>query len=158
MGADRSSRTSTGRSKTLGACLVVMLGVGVSQPTVFAATTKKPKPGSSCAHPLFSGLTGEGPAGDLREFTIKPKILSNPEPGSSKPMTFELEVVVINPHILICSVEVIDAGYNYETDRYEKSRVHFYHLSISPHGGLSSPVTVPADTKLAAVAYGRKVS
>lgn len=158
MGVGWSRHTNTRRSRTLGACLVVMLGMGVSQSTVFAAHTKKPKPGSSCAHPLFSGLSLEGPDGDLGEFTVKPKILSNPEPGSSKPMTFELEVTIINPHILICSVEAIDEGYNYETDRYEKSRVHFYHLSISPHGGITPSVTVPADTKLAAIAYGRKVS
>src|SRR5665213_552458 len=103
MGAGWSSRTSTKRSRALGACLIFTLGmVVVSQPTVFAASAKKPKPGSSCAHPLFSGLSGEGPDGDLREFTVKPKILSDPEPGSSKPMTFELEVTVINHHILIC--------------------------------------------------------
>ena len=38
------------------------------------------KPGSSCSHPLESSFTLGGPAGDMKDFGVKFKTISDPEP------------------------------------------------------------------------------
>lgn len=116
---------------------------------------KSRKPGSSCAHPVYSSQTLGGPAGDTKDFRVKFKVLGEPNLGSSEPETEEVEVTIYNPHVVICSAIATDLGYNYDTHRYEASRRHVFHLTIGSHGGLSSSITVPANANVVAQVFAR---
>jgi len=136
----------------LGACLICTLGmVVVSQPTVFAAGTKKPKPGSSCAHPLFSGFAVDGAhsqKSDIKDFTVKYKLDSETKPGEPAVgalTTFQAEVIVTNPRIVMCRVVVKEF----------KGSGRSWPLTIGPHGGLSSRITLESRIAFGIAGYAR---
>lgn len=149
----------SGRSRRLGVLaggvLLAVTGLSLVASSSHALARTTPKPGSSCAHPVYSSQTLGGPAGDIKDFRVRFKTVSNPEPGTPTPETEQVEVAVTNPRIIICSAIVTDLGYNHATGRYEHARRHVYHLSIGPHGGLSSSITVPANAHVVAQVFAR---
>jgi hypothetical protein len=149
MGADWSRRRKARRLRALGACLVVMLGVGVSQPVVLAASTKNPKPGTSCAHPLFSGFAVDGSPSqksDLKDFTVKFKLDSHNKSGESdESITFQAEVSITNPRLVMCRLVVNEF----------KGSGHSWPLTIGPHGGLSSQLTLGSGIAFGIAGYAR---
>lgn len=99
------------------------------------------KPGSSCAHPLESGMATDGAAiGDTKDFTVTAKQINDENSVHPEPRVEEVEVTIRNPRVLICSVKVYETTTNPSTHARE---THIYQPTISPHGGLSSPVIEP---------------
>jgi hypothetical protein len=103
------------------------------------------KPGSSCAHPLYSSLAAAGPSGDTKDVQLKFKTIHQPlNPGSSEPGTFEVEVINLNPRAVDCSLIVSEFPESTTMPgKIERGKV--FHLAIGPGGGTSSPVTTPSD-------------
>ena len=56
---------------------------------------------------------------------------------------------------MICSGAITDLGHNPTTGKFEKANRHVYHVTIGPHGGLSSEVTVPSDAFVVAEVRAR---
>jgi hypothetical protein len=153
MGTSRSGRSwrlGTAAAGLAVAVTVLILAVGSSQ----ARSPRKPTPGSSCAHPLESGMATDGAAiGDTKDFTVTTKQISKESSVRPEPRILRVAVNVHNPRVLLCGVEVTDIFRNPATGAREK-RVS--HPTISPHGGLSSPVTESATVVLFSVrVYGR---
>lgn len=99
------------------------------------------KPGSSCAHPLLSGMASDGASGgDTKDYTVTTKTISENPKSRPGPSTDEIEVIIHNPRVILCGVTVYETVTN--PPAYTREN-HVYHPTISPHGGLSSPVTEP---------------
>jgi hypothetical protein len=153
MGADRSRRRP--RTQALAACLVVVLAVGVSPATLIAAAKtpdaathkKKPKPGSSCAHPLISSQTSYGPGGDAADFTVElVGFNANAMPGDSQ--TVHAVVTLHSSRVAICPKVLIgDEPHGPASRRY-------YYVSVGPEGGATSTITIPNGV-IYPVAYAR---
>lgn len=114
---------------------------GSSQRAACIKRVVSQKPGSSCAHPLESGMATDGAStGDTKDFTVTTKTISEENSVHPEPRIEEVEVTIHNPRVVLCSVTVNETVTNRSTYARES---HVYHPTISPHGGLSSPVTEP---------------
>jgi hypothetical protein len=122
-----------------------LLATAALPPSTYAgasvARAKAKRPGSSCAHPLKSGMASDGvSAGDTKDYTVTTKVISENPKSRPGPSIDEIAVTIHNPRVVLCSVSV------YETVTEPPSYVrttHVYHPAIPPHGGLSSPVVEP---------------
>jgi hypothetical protein len=176
MRADRNWRSTSGG--VLAVCVLAVATAGGTALAASAHTTAKPttefqckkafakgshqraacikrikseKPGISCKHPLFSGRAvdnGTAQKSDLKDFIVNEKIdrthLSG-EVGFKNTVTFQAEVVVHNPRVVLCRVEVVE---------FEGKGRH-WPLKISPHGGLSSELTLENSIHIAILGYAR---
>ena len=105
------------------------------------------KPGSSCAHPLFSEATSYGPGGDKADFTVE---LGQYDPNSRPftPVQVYAIVTIHNPRVVICpKVTFIDVPEG-------PASLHRYYATVGPEGGSTSTITVPLG-RLVPVAYAR---
>jgi hypothetical protein len=105
------------------------------------------KPGSSCAHPLFSEATSYGPGGDKVDFTVE---LGQYDPNSRPftPVQVYAIVTIHNPRLVICpKVTFID-------EPEGPASLHRYYATVGPEGGSTSTITVPLG-RLVPVAYAR---
>jgi hypothetical protein len=91
-------------------------------------------PGHTSGCPLENVWDGVGEIGDKRDFGVKLKVISN-EPG---PYTATVEVTIHNPKVEICSALITGFEGN------GASGQHSYPVTIGPHGGISSRVSLPA--------------
>jgi hypothetical protein len=108
-------------------------------------------PGSSCRHPVYSSQSLDGAPGqrsDTKDFGVKVTTVSDPNPGSSDPMTLQLEVTIHNPRVVICRA-VISAV------TPDNQHLTEYPVRISPRGEVLSTVTIPARDNYAGVVYAR---
>jgi hypothetical protein len=110
------------------------------------------KPGSSCKHPLFSAFAVDGASSqgsDLKDFTVKFKLDRRNKSGErGESITFHAEVIVSNPRLVMCRLVVAES-------KGGGPRGRNYPLSIGPHGGLSSQLTLPAGTAFGIIGYAR---
>jgi hypothetical protein len=117
---------------------------------VTAARSPVP-PGDSCNYPIFSGLAVDGfpsQRSDTKDFTVGIKIDSETKPKEALPgdfTTFQAEVTVSNPRLVMCRLFVSEF----------KGRGRTYPLSIGPHGGLSSRLTLASSTAFGILGYAR---
>lgn len=137
---------SQSRPKTVSQC-EQKFGPGSNTRAACIRRVRNEKPGTSCKHPLASGISAAGPAGDLKDVGVKRLILSETHPGEPREgdfTTFKVEVTRHNPRAVMCSLTVSEFRESTATPgRIERGKV--YHLTIGPQGGVSSAVTVPAN-------------
>jgi hypothetical protein len=106
------------------------------------------KPGTSCAHPLFSGFAVDGAhsqKSDLKDFTVKFKLDSENKSESDQSITFQAEVSITNPRLVMCRLVVNEF----------KGSGRSWPLTIGPHGGLSSQLTLPVGVAFGIAGYAR---
>jgi hypothetical protein len=117
---------------------------------VTAARSPVP-PGASCNYPIFSGLAVDGfpsQRSDTKDFTVKFKLDSETKPGEASEgdfTTFQAEVIASNPRLVMCRLVVSEF----------KGSGRVYPLSISPHGGLSSRLTLESRIGFGILGYAR---
>jgi len=99
------------------------------------------KPGTSCKHPLESGVDGEGfKTGDTKDFSINVKKTSVEVSSSEpEPKSYQLEAVIHNPRIVICSAAVTEVVNNLTTGKRDHQ---VYHPAIGAHGGVSAEFSI----------------
>jgi hypothetical protein len=146
------ARSASALPKTVFQCKKAFKS-GSSQRAACIKRVESQKPGTSCKYPLESGIATDSVAvGDTKEISVTEIVLSENPKSLPGPWIFKYEVTLINPRIVICSLEV-DETVRTATGARE-NRVK--HLTISPHGGVSSSVEVPETTAFFAVrAFGR---
>lgn len=89
---------------------------------------------------------GAGDGGDKQDYSVTLKT-SGSEPG---PYTVQVEVKILNPKVEICSATVLWYEGNGATGQHSAS------VTIGPHGGISSRVSLPASADgVAAKVLGR---
>jgi hypothetical protein len=143
------------RSRRLGALTaglaVAIMALSLAASSSHALSSTKPRPGSSCAHPLRSSEAVDGFPGqhsDTRDFSVKVNQVHDPEPGTSAPMTLQLIVTIHNLRIEICRAVISSVT-------PDNQHISEHPVRISPHGGASSTVTIPANHAFAGIAYAR---
>lgn len=99
---------------------------------------KDEKPGSSCRHPLESRVATDGESvGDLKDYTVTLLQLSENPQSLPGPRIVRVNVVIHNPRVVLCSIEADEIRNDLATGTRVK---HVFHPTISPHGGLSTPL------------------
>jgi hypothetical protein len=89
---------------------------------------------------------GAGDGGDKQDYSVTLKTTGH-EPG---PYSVQVEVKILNPKVEICSVTVLWYEGNGATGQHSAS------VTIGPHGGVSSRVSLPASADgVAAKVLGR---
>jgi hypothetical protein len=135
-----------GRSRSRGRagllCLLAVLALGASPANVEAAHHHRPRPGTSCAHPLESGMATDGAGiGDTKDYSVTVKQVNSEPHEGTEPKPVRVSVTIHNPRVVLCSVEVDVIVSNPTTGIRKK---YIYHPAISPNGGLSSIVEEPS--------------
>ncbi len=122
---------------------------------VFVTAAHSPvRPGANCNYPLFSGFAVDGASSqgsDLKDFTVKYKLDRESKPGEPSVgalTTFQAEVIVTNPRIVMCRVVVKEFMGSRPPGRN-------YPLSIGSHGGLSSRLTLESRIPFSIAGYAR---
>jgi hypothetical protein len=122
--------------------------------TVIVTAARSPvPPGANCNYPLFSGFAVDGATSqksDTKDFTVKHKLDSENQPreaGEGNSTTFQAEVIVTNPRIVMCRVVVNEF----------KGSGRSWPLTIGPHGGLSSRLTLESSIGFGIAGYARLV-
>jgi hypothetical protein len=117
---------------------------------VTAARSSVP-PGANCNYPLFSGFAVDGAPSqksDIKDFTVKFKLDSENKPGETAEgdfTIFQAEVAVMNPRLVMCRLVVNEF----------KGSSRSWPLTIGPHGGLSSRLTLPVGLAFGIAGYAR---
>jgi hypothetical protein len=107
--------------------------------------------GANCNYPLFSGFAVDGAhsqKSDIKDFTVGFKRDSENKPGETGEgdfTTFQAEVIVTNPRIVMCHLVV---------NEFKGSR-RSWPLTIGPHGGLSSRLTLESRIGFGIAGYAR---
>lgn len=119
------------------------------QVIVTAARTSL-RPGANCNYPVFSGSAVDGGTSqksDTKDFTVNFKLdsRSGPKAGGGETVTFQAEVIIHNPRLVMCRLEVSEFKGSWRT----------FPLQIGPHGGLSSEIILPSDIGFAIFGYAR---
>lgn len=65
------------------------------------ARLKAEKPGTSCAHPLWTETNGIDQKGDKKDLTVE-VISKAPDAPDGTPWQVQVRVNVLNPHIIVC--------------------------------------------------------
>ncbi len=125
---------------------------------VITAARSAVAPGASCNYPVFSSQSVDGfpsDGSDTTDYSVKVKVVRDPNPGSAEPMRLRLEVAVHNPRAVICRAFLTIFPLNPEGFiRDETAEAH--PVTISPSGVVTSTdVEVPSDDGYAGVAYAR---
>jgi hypothetical protein len=93
------------------------------------------KPASGCT--LESRYSTIGQTGDTKDFTV---IFHAVSPvGPNEPATIKVEAKVLNPRVTLCSVTLLLTEYPAGTEKHILT-------NIGPHGGVSEPITIPANS------------
>lgn len=130
-GARRAGRAATAAL----ACAVLAAGVAAGSATAARHGRHHP-PAGRCSLKVEHAPQGE--LGNTNEITVQLKKLSGPS-SSWRGATIAVEVKVKNPRISICSATLSEAIFISPSTPAES---HEFHLTIGPHGGQSSPVTL----------------
>lgn len=120
--------------------------------TVIVTAARSPvPPGANCNYPLFSGFAVDGAhsqKSDIKDFTVEYKRDSETKPGEPSVgalTTFQAEVIVTNPRIVMCRLVV---------NEFKGSR-RSWPLTIGPHSGLSSRLTLESRIPFGIAGYAR---
>jgi hypothetical protein len=124
---------------------------------VTAARSQVP-PGASCNYPVFGSqsVNGAPAAGsDTKDLSVKVKIVSDPNPGSTEPMSLRLEIDIHNPRVVICRASLTVLPRNSEGFIRDET-AESYPVTVSPDGTVTSEdIEVPADDGFSGIAYAR---
>jgi hypothetical protein len=148
--ADHSPTGKVASPKTVAQCKKAFKR-GSKARSVCIKRVEGEKPGSSCTHPLFSGESVDGSPSqksDTKDFIVKFKLDSETKPKEALPgdfTTFQAEVIVYNPRLVMCRVVVSEF----------KGSGRTYPLKIGPHGGLSSRLTLASSIIFGILGYAR---
>lgn len=102
-------------------------------------TPPTPKPTHGCSLETSENELAGGETGDTKDFGVKVKFTGTPG-------QFEIEVAIHNPKVTICSatITVLDSAVVEHNGGESFYKEVSYPVTISPRGGVSRPVTVPA--------------